>query len=97
MWYQKSLNEFVTRVLQQNVQLRTEQAGQTLEFFQQEVERLGTELDSQSARLLEFQNKAGIAVPSNLGFLQGQQTESREPDHQPPAADPGSFLTRSSG
>lgn len=67
-------NEFVTRVLQQNVQLRTEAAGQTLEFFQQEVERLGAELDTQSARMLEFQNKAGIAVPTNLGFLQGQQT-----------------------
>lgn len=67
-------NEFVTRVLQQNVQLRTEQAGQTLEFFRQEVERLGAELDTQSARMLEFQNKAGIAVPANLGFLQGQQT-----------------------
>ncbi len=67
-------NEFVTRVLQQNVQLRTEQAGQTLEFFRQEVERLGAELDTQSARMLEFQNQAGIAVPANLTFLQGQQT-----------------------
>ncbi|MCA8879976.1 MAG: lipopolysaccharide biosynthesis protein [Rhodobacteraceae bacterium] len=67
-------NEFVTRVLQQNVQIRTEQAGDTLEFFKQEVARLGTELDSQSARLLEFQNQAGIAVPANLTFLQGQLT-----------------------
>ncbi len=67
-------NEFVTRVLQQNVQLRTEAAGGTLEFFQQEVDRLGADLDAQSARMLEFQNQAGIAVPTNLPFLQGQQT-----------------------
>lgn len=67
-------NEFVTRVLQENVQIRSEQAGDTLEFFQQDVERLGTELDAQSARLLEFQNQAGIAVPTNLPFLQGQLT-----------------------
>lgn len=72
-------NEFVTRILQQNVELRTEQAGATLEFFQQEVERLGTELDNRSAQLLKFENEAGLAVPSNLTFLREryQSLESR--------------------
>lgn len=65
-------NEFVTLVLQENVEIRTEQAGDTLEFFEQEVERLGTELDSQSARLLEYQAEVGVALPANLDFLRTQ-------------------------
>jgi polysaccharide chain length determinant protein (PEP-CTERM system associated) len=65
-------NEFVTLVLQENVEIRTEQAGDTLEFFEQEVERLGTELDTQSARLLEYQSEVGVALPANLDFLRTQ-------------------------
>ncbi len=66
------VNELVTLVLEENVAIRTAQAGETLEFFQQEVERLNTELDAQSARLLEFQSEAGIAVPENVTFLRGR-------------------------
>lgn len=65
-------NEFVTRVLQENVELRTAQAGDTLEFFTQEVERLGRELDAKSVELINFQNAAGIALPDNLGFLRSR-------------------------
>ncbi|MCA8883646.1 MAG: lipopolysaccharide biosynthesis protein [Rhodobacteraceae bacterium] len=70
----KVANEFVTLVLQENVEIRTEQAGATLEFFEQEVERLGTELDTHSAQLLEFQAEAGAALPANVPFLQQQLT-----------------------
>ncbi|QIE41261.1 hypothetical protein G5B39_04410 [Rhodobacteraceae bacterium SC52] len=62
-------NEFVTLVLQQNLELRTEQASDTLAFFRQEVDRLGGELDAQSVRLIDFQNQVGMAVPTNLSFL----------------------------
>jgi len=65
-------NEFVTLVLQENLEIRTEQAGDTLAFFTQEVERLGGELDAQSVRLIQFQNEAGIATPDNLAFLRGR-------------------------
>ncbi|MGS4946277.1 GumC family protein [Meridianimarinicoccus sp. RP-17] len=65
----ETANEFVTRVLQQNVELRTEQAGDTLAFFTQEVDRLGSELDAASVELINFQNEVGIAVPSNMTFL----------------------------
>jgi polysaccharide chain length determinant protein (PEP-CTERM system associated) len=68
----ETANEFVTRVLQQNVELRTEQAGDTLEFFEQEVDRLGRELDAQSVELINFQNDVGIAVPSNMTFLRSR-------------------------
>lgn len=62
-------NEFVTRLLQQNVEIRTEQADETLSFFTQEVDRLGRELDAKSVELIEFQNEVGLALPSNLSFL----------------------------
>lgn len=67
-------NEFVTRVLQENVEIRTEQAGETLEFFQQEVERLGAELDQRSAQLLEFESEAGLALPQNMQYLRDRLT-----------------------
>ncbi len=71
-------NEFVTLILQENVALRTEQAGDTLEFFEQEVERLGAELDRMSVRLIQFQNEAGIAVPGNLDFLRGRLRDMQD-------------------
>lgn len=80
----EAANEFVTLVLQQNVELRTEQAGDTLAFFTQEVDRLGRELDAKSVELIDFQNQAGIALPENLIFLRSRlddlntlRTESR--------------------
>jgi len=78
------VNDFVTRVLQQNVEIRTEQAEETLAFFTQEVDRLGRELDAKSVELIEFQNEVGVALPSNMEFLRtrldnltSQRTENR--------------------
>lgn len=68
----EAANEFVTLVLQQNVELRTEQAGDTLAFFTQEVDRLGRELDAKSVELIDFQNEVGIALPENLSFLRAR-------------------------
>lgn len=68
-------NEFVTLLLEENLQIRTDQAGDTLAFFTQEVERLGSELDAKSVQLIEFQNQAGLAVPSNLVFLRTRQDD----------------------
>ncbi|PWR04400.1 lipopolysaccharide biosynthesis protein [Meridianimarinicoccus roseus] len=65
-------NEIVTLVLQENLEMRTEQAGDTLAFFRQEVDRLGSELDEQSVRLVNFQNEAGLALPENLAFLRDE-------------------------
>ncbi|MFZ5710270.1 MAG: GumC family protein [Pseudomonadota bacterium] len=68
------LNEYVTLILSENVKLRTERAGQTMEFFQQEVERLGAELDQLSSKLLDFQNKNADALPATLQFRMTQQS-----------------------
>lgn len=69
------VNEYVTLILKADVELRTERAEQTLDFFEQEVKRLGAELDQMSAKILDFQNKNADALPSTLTFRMSQQTQ----------------------
>lgn len=71
-------NEFVTLVLQENIEMRTSRAGETLEFFEQEVERLGAELDAQSSRILDFQTENAGALPSNADLLRSQQQSMQD-------------------
>lgn len=72
------VNEYVTLILQENVEMRTARAGDTLEFFEQEVERLGGELDAQSARILEFQTSNSQALPESGDYLRERQTTIEE-------------------
>ncbi|MFQ5622461.1 MAG: GumC family protein [Paracoccaceae bacterium] len=65
-------NEFVTRVLERNVALRTERATETLDFFEQETERLAKELARTEAKILEFKRENAGALPSTLTFRQSQ-------------------------
>ncbi|MGF6862339.1 polysaccharide chain length determinant protein (PEP-CTERM system associated) [Rhodobacteraceae bacterium MBR-64] len=67
------LNEYVTLIEQQNVEFRTARAGNTLEFFQQEVARLGQDLDAQSARILQFKTENSGALPDSLQYRLDQQ------------------------
>lgn len=66
-------NEFVTLILQENVEMRTAVAGDTFDFFAQEVDRLGTELDAQAAKIVEFKGSAGRALPESQQFLADRQ------------------------
>lgn len=66
------VNEYVTQILKDDVDLRTKSAGETVDFFSQEVTRLGEELDKMSAKILDFQNKNADALPTTLSFRQGQ-------------------------
>ena len=68
------VNEYVTRVLDENVRLRTGLAGQTLDFFEQEVARLGDELSRQSARILEFKNENIAALPEGMNYRLSRQS-----------------------
>jgi uncharacterized protein involved in exopolysaccharide biosynthesis len=68
------VNEYVTRVLNENVRIRTGMAEQTLDFFQQEVQRLGEELDRHSARILEFKNMNIDALPEGLNYRMTRQS-----------------------
>ena len=72
------VNEYVTRILTDNTASRTSQAQDTLRFFQQEVERLSADLSTQSARILEFQNKNGDALPNTLNYRLTEQSNLQE-------------------
>lgn len=68
----ETANEFVTLLLQENVALRTDRAGQTLQFFSDEVDRLGREMDAQSSRILEFQRSNSGSLPNNEPSLRAE-------------------------
>lgn len=71
-------NEFVTLILQENIESRTNRAGDTLEFFEQEVERLGSDLDTQSERILDFKTENADALPESEEFLRSQRTTTQD-------------------
>lgn len=66
-------NEIVTSMLNENVAIRTGVAGQTLEFFTQEVARLGQELAVRSSAILDFQQRNKTALPDTLNLRLAQQ------------------------
>ena len=72
------VNEYVTRIMQANRGLRTEVAEQTLEFFQQEVDRLNAELARQSARIVAFKREHQGALPTSVEFRQSQRAGLQE-------------------
>jgi polysaccharide chain length determinant protein (PEP-CTERM system associated) len=72
------VNEYVTRILTDSTASRTNQAQDTLQFFQQEVERLSADLSTQSARILEFQNQNADALPGTLNYRLTEQSNLQE-------------------
>lgn len=72
------VNEYVTRILSANVALRRNQAQDTLEFFEVQVDRLGEELDRQSERILAFKNENADALPDSLEYRLGRQSLLQE-------------------
>ncbi len=72
------VNEYITRILEANVELRRGQAQDTLAFFEAQVERLGVDLDAQSARILEFKNANSDALPDSLDYRLGRQSLLQE-------------------
>lgn len=72
------VNEFVTRIINENVTLRTETAEDTLSFFQQEVDRLSADLNAASVAISDFQRENSDALPTNLPYRQGRLTLLQE-------------------
>jgi polysaccharide chain length determinant protein (PEP-CTERM system associated) len=72
------VNEYVTRIIAANVQLRTGRAEGTLDFFEQEVQRLSTELDARSARISQFQAENSGALPADQPFRLNRQAVLQE-------------------
>lgn len=72
------VNEYVTRILADNLAMRTSQAQDTLQFFKQEVDRLQGDLNAQSAKIVAFQNANADALPSTLDMRLQQQAALQE-------------------
>lgn len=66
------VNEYVTLILQESTNFRMSRAENTLDFFEQEVERLGDDLDLQSAQIVSFKNQNTNALPSDLTYRQNR-------------------------
>ena len=71
-------NALVTQILEESVRLRTDTTGQTLDFFEQEVQRLGEELGRAGAKILEFQMAHREALPDSLEFRRNRQSTLQE-------------------
>ena len=71
-------NEIVTMILQENVEIRTNVAAQTLDFFTEEVARLDQELAERGAEILAFQEENLDALPDSLDFRRSQQAAAQE-------------------
>ena len=72
------VNEYVTRITAANVRNRTGAAENTLDFFQQEVERLSGELDLRSARITEFQRANAGSLPDGQDYRLDRQSLLQE-------------------
>ena len=72
------VNDYVTLILSENVDIRVGRAEETLAFFDQEVDRLGTELSLQSERILTFKNKNSDALPDSLEYRLNRQDTLQE-------------------
>jgi polysaccharide chain length determinant protein (PEP-CTERM system associated) len=68
------LNEYLLLIQQRDTEFRKGRSGETLDFFIQEVERLGEELDAQSGKILEFKQANTQALPESLEFRMDQQS-----------------------
>ncbi|MEO1238655.1 MAG: lipopolysaccharide biosynthesis [Pseudomonadota bacterium] len=72
------VNEMVTRALDDNVRMRTESATQTLDFFEQEVDRLTNELALQSSRITSYKSQNSDSLPEALNFRLNQESTLKE-------------------
>lgn len=72
------VNEYVTLVLEFNIDFRTSRAENTLSFFDEEVGRLGAELDAKSAEIAVFKGENANALPDDQSYRLGRQSLLQE-------------------
>ncbi|SFT33727.1 GumC family protein [Sedimentitalea nanhaiensis] len=66
------LNEYLTLVQANDASFRKDRAGQTMDFFEQEVARLGAALEQKAEEILAFKNENAGDLPDGLPFRQDQ-------------------------
>ncbi len=74
----KAANELASSILLDNQRQRTDRAGDTLQFFNDEVKRLDVELNRIEAELLTFKTDHKDTLPESLDFRRQQQTSQQE-------------------
>ena len=72
------MNEIMAFILGKNKSLRADRAEDTQNFFQQEVKRLGSELDRIESAILKFKNENNDALPDSLEFRRNEQSRQQE-------------------
>ncbi len=72
------VNEIVAFILGKNKSLRSDLAEDTQNFFQQEVKRLGSELNRIESAILKFKNENSVALPDSLEFRRSEQSRQQE-------------------
>ncbi len=71
-------NEFVKLMIERNARLRTDQAVDTLKFFQLEVTKLSYKLSELEGQILKFKNANKDSLPDSLPFRRNQQVALQE-------------------
>lgn len=72
------VNELVTKVLNEDVRFRTARAGETLQFFEDEVERLSTDLAEFSSRIVDFKSANKDALPDGQEYRLTRQGQLQD-------------------
>lgn len=75
---QAVVNEYVTLILEANVEFRLSRAESTLDFFEEEVRRIGQELDQQSGEIVTFKTANAAALPEDQSYRLNRQTLLQE-------------------
>ena len=68
----KLANEYVTIVLDQNIQARSERARETTTFFIQEQDRLNNEIIALEQKITAFKQENKDALPETMAFRQSE-------------------------
>ncbi|MBP1862308.1 GumC family protein [Rhizobium herbae] len=74
----KVANELAAMILGRNQRQRTDRAGSTLQFFNQEVARLSSDLNRLEADILKFKTGNRDTLPESLDFRRSQQSRLQE-------------------
>lgn len=74
----KVANELAAMIVDRNLRQRTDRAGSTLQFFNQKVARLSSDLNRLEADILKFKTENKDTLPESLDFRRSQQSSLQE-------------------
>ena len=74
----RGANDLVSLILQENVRLRADRAGDTLDFFKGEVDRLSKEIEAQSKKIADFKTAHVSALPDSTNSRRAQQEREQQ-------------------